>query len=92
MTLGTLDIQFIDKNRGVRLRALARHSGRQYEVGGSDLRALAWTILAIGTICSTTQATAQTYDPKLSNLPARLCAMPQWHATASGAADKCGVR
>src|SRR6516164_7443339 len=90
MTLGTLDIQFIDKNRGVRLRALARHSRRQYEVGSSDLRALAWTILAIGTICTTTPATAQTYDPELSNLPARLCAMLSGMRRPWGAGAKCG--
>ena len=39
--------------------ALARHFGRQYEVGGSDLRALARTILAIRMICTGTTATAQ---------------------------------
>jgi len=43
--------------------ALARHCRRQCEVGGSDLRALIWTIAAIGVVIAATPATAQTYDP-----------------------------
>ena len=65
------------------------------------MRALVWTILAIATICTTTQARAQTYDPYYpvcikvywpdNHIDCSFTSMPQCKATASGRAAECYV-
>ena len=82
--------------------ALARHYGGQCEVGGTDLRALIWTITAIGVVIAVTAATAQTYDsnypvclqvyaPEGGYIDCSYTSMPQCNATASGRGAQCSL-
>jgi hypothetical protein len=65
------------------------------------LRALVWTILAIATICTATQARAQIYDPFYpvcikvywpdNHIDCSFTSIAQCKATASGRAAECYI-